>query len=82
MSVWDRQTWSAIREVKGITYAELAKACDVYEGTPEKWFRGERNPKLKHQIAMAKALGIPLRSILADIKDPEIRAVIRAAYTD
>ncbi len=85
ISVWDRRTWSAIREVRGVTYAEIAKACDVYEGTPEKWFNtnsASRNPKLKHQIAMAKTLGIPLRSLLSEITDPAIRAAIRAAYKD
>lgn len=85
ISVWDRRTWSAIREVRGVTYAEIAKACGVYEGTPEKWFntnKGNRNPSLKHQIIMAKVLGIPLKSILSDITDPAIRAAIRAAYND
>ncbi|MDN0196581.1 helix-turn-helix domain-containing protein [Streptomyces sp. S.PNR 29] len=84
-SVWDRRTWGAIREVKGITYRQIAEACDVYEGTPEKWFNSNsanRNPKLKHQITMAKILGIPLRTLLSEIKDPGVRAAIRAAYDD
>lgn len=82
ISVWDRRTWSAIRQVKGLTYPQLAEKLDVYPGSVEKWFNGERNPKLKYQVAMAKVLGIPLRTVLADIKDPDIRAVIRAAYND
>ncbi|MFJ4817831.1 helix-turn-helix domain-containing protein [Streptomyces sp. NPDC088801] len=82
VSVWDRQTWSAIREVKGVTYRQIAEACDVYEGTPEKWFNGERNPKLKYQVAIAKVLGIPLRTVLSAIKDPGVRAAIRAAYNN
>ncbi|WP_406351890.1 helix-turn-helix domain-containing protein [Streptomyces sp. NBC_01635] len=85
ISVWDRRTWGLLREVKGVTYRQLAEACDVYEGTPEKWFntnKGNRNPGLKHQITMAKVLNIPLRSLLSEIKDPALRAVIRAAYND
>lgn len=84
ISVWDRRTWGAVRQVKGLTYREIAEdsRVDCYPGTVEKWFNGERNPKLKYQLALAKILGIPLRSIVAEIKDPAIRAVIRAAYND
>ncbi|MEV5868459.1 helix-turn-helix transcriptional regulator [Streptomyces tendae] len=85
ISVWDRHTWGAIRQAKGITYKQLAEACQVYPATPEKWFNNnsaKRNPKLKHQITMAKVLGLPLKSILSGIKDPAIRAAIRAAYND
>ncbi|MGA5317493.1 helix-turn-helix domain-containing protein [Streptomyces pseudogriseolus] len=85
ISVWDRRTWGLLREIKGITYAQLAEACSVYHATPEKWFNdnsGQRNPGLKHQITLAKVLGIPLRSLLSEITDPAIRAAIRAAYND
>jgi transcriptional regulator with XRE-family HTH domain len=85
ISVWDRRTWGAIRQIKGLTYKELAEACQVNPSMPEKWFNdnnGSRNPKLKHQITMAKVLGIPLRTLLTEIKDPAIKAVIRAAYND
>ncbi|MBA2813052.1 helix-turn-helix transcriptional regulator [Streptomyces sp. KM273126] len=82
ISVWDRRTWGAIRQVKGLTYRQIGQELDVYYGSVEKWFNGERNPKLRYQIALAKVLGLPLKSILSDIKDPVIRAVIRAAYND
>jgi transcriptional regulator with XRE-family HTH domain len=81
LSVWDRRTWGAIREAKGITYAEIAEACGVYPGTPEKWFNdntSSRNPKLKHQIAMAKVLGINIEDAMANFS-PDVRDAIRSA---
>ncbi|MFD7435322.1 helix-turn-helix domain-containing protein [Streptomyces sp. NPDC059861] len=81
-SIWNRHTWSAIRQAKGVTHKQIADACGVYLGSAEKWASGERNPKLNHQVTMAKVLGIPLRVLLADVKDPAIRAAVRMAYND
>ncbi|MGW0081509.1 helix-turn-helix domain-containing protein [Streptomyces sp. NPDC003393] len=82
VSIWDRRTWRVTREAKGVTYGQLAEACQVYHATPEKWFRGEREPRLSHQIKMAKALGLPLDSILSQINDPAVRDAIRDAYNN
>jgi transcriptional regulator with XRE-family HTH domain len=81
INLWDRRTWGAVREAKGITYAEIAEACQVYPGTPEKWFNsntGSRNPSLKHQIQMAEVLGINIEDALTNLS-PDIRDAIRSA---
>ncbi|MBC2867469.1 helix-turn-helix domain-containing protein [Streptomyces mexicanus] len=79
VSIWDRGSWNAIRQVRGITYRQIAKACQVYGSTPQKWFAGEANPTLSHQIKLAKALGIPLEDALSGVTDPDVRAAIRYA---
>ncbi|MEV0493556.1 helix-turn-helix domain-containing protein [Streptomyces atratus] len=78
VSIWDRASWSTIRQVKGLTYETLAKEYGVYRSIPQKWFAGDINPTLANQIKLAKALGIPLVDIL-DSVDPAVRNAIRYA---
>ncbi|MFD5338830.1 helix-turn-helix domain-containing protein [Streptomyces hawaiiensis] len=82
VSIWDRRSWGALREARGITYVEIAEACGVFPKTPQKWFSGYRNPGLEHQLIMARLLGIPLNDALAAVKDSNIRVAIRSAYND
>lgn len=82
ISLWDRRSWGYLRQCKGLTYRQLAGELNVWHGTVEKWFNGTREPRVSHQIALGKALGIPLRSLLSEIQDPDIKAAIRAAYND
>jgi len=55
-----RQLWgrniSRLRELRGMTRAELALACDVSEAAVGQWERGETTPRPHKQIAAAKAL--------------------------
>ncbi|WP_406491835.1 helix-turn-helix domain-containing protein [Streptomyces sp. NBC_00846] len=81
VSIWDRASWSTIRQVKGLTYETLAKECGVYRSIPQKWFAGDINPTLANQLKLAKALGIPLVDIL-DSVDPVVRSAIRYALNN
>lgn len=79
INIFDRKTWGAIREARGITYREIGEVCGVHLKSVTKWFYGERQPGLAHQILLAKALRIDLSKALANINDPDTRAVIRYA---
>lgn len=78
INLWDRTSWDAIRRARGITYGEIAEATGITYKAVTKWFYGERNPSLRSQILMAKALGIPLTQALKNISDPDIRSAIRS----
>lgn len=76
--IFDRHSWGAIREARGITYRELGEQIGVHMKAVTKWFYGERNPSLHHTILLARALGIPLNQVLKNISDVEIRSAIRS----
>lgn len=55
-----RQLWGRnikrLRELRGMTRAQLAEACNVSEAAIGQWERGETTPRPHKQIAAAKAL--------------------------
>ncbi|MFE6946148.1 helix-turn-helix domain-containing protein [Streptomyces chartreusis] len=79
VSLWDRVSWKAVKEAKGISHRQIAEALDVYLGTVDKWMTGERNPSLRHQVALAQVLGIPLSKAISTVADPVTRAILRSA---
>ncbi|MFB7328923.1 helix-turn-helix domain-containing protein [Streptomyces sp. NPDC056190] len=82
INIFDRHSWGVIREARNITYRELGEACGVHMKSVTKWFYGERQPGLAHQILLAKALRIDLTKALANVSDPDTRAVIRYALNN
>ncbi|MEU5519542.1 helix-turn-helix transcriptional regulator [Streptomyces sp. NPDC047860] len=76
--IFDRHSWGAIREARGITYAQLGELCGVHLKSVSKWFYGERRPSLHHTILLAKALDIPLNQVLKSVTDSDIRSAIRS----
>jgi transcriptional regulator with XRE-family HTH domain len=47
------------RELRGITPEELAEQLDVTVGAVRHWETGRFTPRQTHQVAIAKALGVP-----------------------
>lgn len=78
IDLWDRETWDAIRRVRGVSYSDISEATGITYKAVTKWFYGERTPSLRSQILMAKCLGIPLTQALKNITDPAIRSAIRS----
>ncbi|WP_367652224.1 helix-turn-helix domain-containing protein [Streptomyces sp. LB8] len=82
VSLWNRISWKAVKEAKGITHRQIADALGLYLGSVQKWFAGERNPSLRHQVALAQILGIPLNQALANVTDPVVRDILRSSLND
>lgn len=78
INLWDRHSWDAIRRARGVTYGDISEATGITYKAVTKWFYGERNPSLRSQILMAKALNIPLTEALKNITDPAVRSAIRS----
>ncbi|MFI2912971.1 helix-turn-helix domain-containing protein [Streptomyces sp. PDY-4] len=76
VNLWDRVSWKAVKEAKGLTYRQISEELGLYIGSVEKWFSGEKSPALIHQVALARVLGIPLSEALDNINDPDIRALL------
>lgn len=79
VSLWDRRSWGAVREAKDISHQAIADELGLYLGSVQKWFSGERNPTIRHQVALARILGIPLNTAISTISDPDVRAILRSA---
>lgn len=47
------------RESRGLEIWQLAEAVDVSVGSISHWETGRYTPKLRHQVAIAKALDMP-----------------------
>ncbi|MFG3657025.1 helix-turn-helix domain-containing protein [Streptomyces sp. NPDC047706] len=77
VSLWDRKSWKAVKESKGITHRQISEELGLYIGSVEKWFSGEKRPALIHQVALARILGIPLSQALENIIDPDVRELLR-----
>ncbi|MDT0611984.1 helix-turn-helix domain-containing protein [Streptomyces lancefieldiae] len=82
INVWDPGSWGVIRKVRGISYCEIAKACQVHDHTPQKWFTGATAPTLSHQLKLARVLGISLEDALSGVSDPDVRSAIRYALNN
>lgn len=50
----------AARQARGLTVAQLARACEVTENAVRLWERGEREPMFRSVEAVARATGQPL----------------------
>lgn len=79
VSFFDRRSWGAVREAKGIPHQAIADELGLYVGSVQKWFSGERQPTIRHAVALAQILGIPLSTCIASISDPDVRAILRSA---
>ncbi|GAB2829198.1 hypothetical protein GCM10027073_67440 [Streptomyces chlorus] len=76
VNLFDRVSWKAVKEAKGLTYWQISEELGLYIGSVEKWFSGEKNPSILHAIALARVLGIPLSKCLDNINDPDVRALL------
>ncbi|MFI8834446.1 helix-turn-helix transcriptional regulator [Streptomyces afghaniensis] len=77
VNLFDRVSWKAVKEAKGLTYQQIADELGLFRGSVEKWFTGEKRPSILNAIALARVLGIPLEKVLADIDDLDVRALLR-----
>lgn len=56
------------RKRKRMSQVELAEQCEVSDSTVSSWESGERFPREKHLIALARALDTTPSRLLADTK--------------
>lgn len=59
---------NSIRKSKGIGRKELAERVGVTERRLEGWEYGEREPDIKHLIALADAMGCTVDQLIRDQK--------------
>lgn len=48
-----------VREMRGLTLEELARAVGVTDGALSHWETGRHSPRQHHQAAIARALDVP-----------------------
>ncbi|MEU2267702.1 helix-turn-helix transcriptional regulator [Streptomyces olindensis] len=77
VNLFDRVSWKALKEAKGLTYRQISEQLGLFQGSVEKWFTGEKRPSILNAIALARVLGIPLEKVLEDIDDPDVRTLLR-----
>ncbi|MGW1616680.1 helix-turn-helix domain-containing protein [Streptomyces sp. NPDC002285] len=77
VNLFDRVSWKAVKEAKGLTYRQISEELGLFQGSVEKWFSGEKRPSILHAIALARILGIPLEKVLEEINDPDVRMLLR-----
>jgi len=58
----------SLRKQRGLSQETLAEACGLSRNYISDIERGVRNPGLLVMVALAKALKVPLRDVIADIE--------------
>ena len=61
-TVWNGGRLRELRELAGFTQAELAKLIGVGQNSVSRWERGDQEPQWSACVALASAIGVPLRA--------------------
>lgn len=60
----EKVTLAIARKIANLTQKELAKACNVSEGTVANWEKGKSEPTVGQAMLISEVTGIPLDSII------------------